>query len=162
MIGRQSIVHILLPQSLRRVTLPMTNEVIKLLRNSSLLSVISVTELTRAAVDYRRALRAVLTLCRAGSLLPGDDLRPVTLFQIHRTAPGMTEPLLRVRGLSKVFVDTPVLDRINLRFLIQRPFRFAMDCWMAERGASPPSRAEGHAVFGQNGIRTNTQRCSCV
>jgi ABC-type amino acid transport system permease subunit len=42
-------VHILLPQSLRRITPPMTNEVITLLKNSSLLSVISVTELTRAA-----------------------------------------------------------------------------------------------------------------
>ncbi len=49
MTGRQSIVHILLPQSLRRITPPMTNEVITLLKNSSLLSVISVTELTRAA-----------------------------------------------------------------------------------------------------------------
>lgn len=49
MTSRQSIVHILLPQSLRRITPPMTNEVITLLKNSSLLSVISVTELTRAA-----------------------------------------------------------------------------------------------------------------
>jgi His/Glu/Gln/Arg/opine family amino acid ABC transporter permease subunit len=49
MTGRQSIVHILLPQSLRRITPPMTNEVITLIKNSSLLSVISVTELTRAA-----------------------------------------------------------------------------------------------------------------
>lgn len=49
MTGRQSIVHILLPQSLRRITPPMTNEVITLLKNSSLLSVISVTELTRTA-----------------------------------------------------------------------------------------------------------------
>lgn len=49
MTGRQSIVHILLPQSLRRITPPMTNEMITLLKNSSLLSVISVTELTRAA-----------------------------------------------------------------------------------------------------------------
>ena len=49
MTGRQLIVHILLPQSLRRITPPMTNEVITLLKNSSLLSVISVTELTRAA-----------------------------------------------------------------------------------------------------------------
>jgi len=46
MTGRQSIVHILLPQSLRRITPPMTNEVITLLKNSSLLSVLSVTETT--------------------------------------------------------------------------------------------------------------------
>ena len=49
MTNRQSIVHILLPQSLRRITPPLTNEVITLIKNSSLLSVISITELTRAA-----------------------------------------------------------------------------------------------------------------
>jgi His/Glu/Gln/Arg/opine family amino acid ABC transporter permease subunit len=49
MTTRQSIVHILLPQSLRRITPPMTNEVITLIKNSSLLSVISITELTRSA-----------------------------------------------------------------------------------------------------------------
>src|SRR6201996_6570173 len=49
MTTRQSIVHILLPQSLRRIPPPMTNEVITLIKNSSLLSVISITELTRSA-----------------------------------------------------------------------------------------------------------------
>ncbi|HUN40946.1 MAG TPA: amino acid ABC transporter permease [Acetobacteraceae bacterium] len=49
MTTRQSIVHILLPQSLRRITPPMTNEVITLIKNSSLLSAISITELTRSA-----------------------------------------------------------------------------------------------------------------
>ena len=41
--------HILLPQSLRRITPPLTNEVITLIKSSSLLSVISITELTRSA-----------------------------------------------------------------------------------------------------------------
>jgi His/Glu/Gln/Arg/opine family amino acid ABC transporter permease subunit len=49
MTTRQSIVHILLPQSLRRITPPLTNEVITLVKTSSLLSVISVFELTRSA-----------------------------------------------------------------------------------------------------------------
>jgi polar amino acid transport system permease protein len=49
MTSRQSIVFILLPQSLRRITPPLTNEVITLIKNSSLLSVISITELTRSA-----------------------------------------------------------------------------------------------------------------
>ncbi len=49
MTGRQSIMHILLPQSLRRITPPLTNEVITLIKSSSLLSVISITELTRSA-----------------------------------------------------------------------------------------------------------------
>src|SRR5271170_1337795 len=46
---RQSILFILLPQSLRRITPPMTNELITLVKTSSLLSVISVFELTRSA-----------------------------------------------------------------------------------------------------------------
>jgi polar amino acid transport system permease protein len=49
MTNRQSILFILLPQSLRRITPPMTNEVITLVKSSSLLSVISITELTRSA-----------------------------------------------------------------------------------------------------------------
>jgi polar amino acid transport system permease protein len=49
MTTRQTIVYILLPQSLRRITPPLTNEVITLVKTSSLLSVISVFELTRTA-----------------------------------------------------------------------------------------------------------------
>jgi polar amino acid transport system permease protein len=49
MTNRQSILYILLPQSLRRITPPLTNELITLVKSSSLLSVISVTELTRSA-----------------------------------------------------------------------------------------------------------------
>src|ERR1700710_2922786 len=49
MTDRQSILFILLPQSLRRITPPLTNELITLVKSSSLLSVISITELTRSA-----------------------------------------------------------------------------------------------------------------
>jgi His/Glu/Gln/Arg/opine family amino acid ABC transporter permease subunit len=49
MTPRQSILFILLPQSLRRITPPLTNEMITLVKTSSLLSVISVFELTRSA-----------------------------------------------------------------------------------------------------------------
>ncbi len=49
MTHRQSLLFILLPQSLRRITPPLTNELITLVKGSSLLSVISVTELTRSA-----------------------------------------------------------------------------------------------------------------
>jgi len=49
MTNRQSIMFILLPQSLRRITPPMTNEIITLVKSSSLLSVISISELTRSA-----------------------------------------------------------------------------------------------------------------
>jgi His/Glu/Gln/Arg/opine family amino acid ABC transporter permease subunit len=49
MTDRQSILFILLPQSLRRITPPLTNEIITLVKSSSLLSVISITELTRTA-----------------------------------------------------------------------------------------------------------------
>jgi His/Glu/Gln/Arg/opine family amino acid ABC transporter permease subunit len=46
---RQSILFSLVPQSLRRITPPLTNEVITLVKTSSLLSVISIFELTRSA-----------------------------------------------------------------------------------------------------------------
>jgi His/Glu/Gln/Arg/opine family amino acid ABC transporter permease subunit len=49
MTDRQSILFILLPQSLRRITPPLTNELITLANSSSLLSVISIAELTRSA-----------------------------------------------------------------------------------------------------------------
>jgi His/Glu/Gln/Arg/opine family amino acid ABC transporter permease subunit len=49
MTERQSILFILLPQSLRRITPPLTNEAITLVKTSSLLSVISIGELTRSA-----------------------------------------------------------------------------------------------------------------
>ena len=44
----QTLVHILLPQSLRTIVPPLTNELITLVKGSALLSVISVYELTRA------------------------------------------------------------------------------------------------------------------
>jgi polar amino acid transport system permease protein len=49
MTNRQSMLFILLPQSLRRVTPPLTNEIITLVKSSSLLSTISIVELTRSA-----------------------------------------------------------------------------------------------------------------
>ncbi|MEM7724091.1 MAG: amino acid ABC transporter permease [Pseudomonadota bacterium] len=45
---RQILVYILLPQAYRQMIPPLTNEMISLVKNSSLLSVISVYELTRA------------------------------------------------------------------------------------------------------------------
>ena len=49
MTHRQGLLYVLLPQSLRRITPPLTNELITLVKGSSLLSTISVTELTRSA-----------------------------------------------------------------------------------------------------------------
>jgi len=48
MVESQILVYILLPQSIRAMLPPLTNELITLLKSSSLLSVISVYELTRA------------------------------------------------------------------------------------------------------------------
>ena len=45
---RQVLIYILLPQAYRQMVPPLTNELISLVKNSSLLSVISVYELTRA------------------------------------------------------------------------------------------------------------------
>jgi polar amino acid transport system permease protein len=49
MTDRQILVYILLPQALRQITPPATNELINLTKNTSLLSAISVFELTRSA-----------------------------------------------------------------------------------------------------------------
>src|SRR6201981_1679328 len=49
MTNRQSILSSLVPQARRRSTPPMTNEVITLVKSSSLLSVISITAMTRSA-----------------------------------------------------------------------------------------------------------------
>jgi polar amino acid transport system permease protein len=48
MTGRQVLIHILLPQSMRPIVPPLTNELVNLIKGSALLSVISVYELTRA------------------------------------------------------------------------------------------------------------------
>jgi polar amino acid transport system permease protein len=48
MTHHQTLLRILFPQSLRRITPPLTNEVITLVKGSSLLSAISIFELTRS------------------------------------------------------------------------------------------------------------------
>ncbi len=48
MTNRQRLLFVLLPQSLRRITPPLTNELITLVKGSSLLSTISIFELTRS------------------------------------------------------------------------------------------------------------------
>jgi His/Glu/Gln/Arg/opine family amino acid ABC transporter permease subunit len=48
MTNRQRLLYVLLPQSLRRITPPLTNELITLIKGSSLLSAISIFELTRS------------------------------------------------------------------------------------------------------------------
>ena len=45
----QTLLKVILPQTLQRITAPITNELIALIKNSSLLAVIAVFELTRAA-----------------------------------------------------------------------------------------------------------------
>jgi polar amino acid transport system permease protein len=48
MTGRQILIWILLPQAMRPIVPPLTNELVNLIKGSALLSVISVYELTRA------------------------------------------------------------------------------------------------------------------
>ncbi|MBI3513220.1 MAG: amino acid ABC transporter permease [Proteobacteria bacterium] len=48
MTGRQVLIYILLPQAMRPIVPPLTNELVNLIKGSALLSVISVYELTRA------------------------------------------------------------------------------------------------------------------
>ena len=116
MTNRQSILFILLPQSLRRITPPLTNEVITLVKSSSLLSVISITELTRSAqVIIAERFTPFELVRRTGGVLSGDDLGARLVLGIRREEAGMTSPpLLAIHGLSKVFGDIPVVDRVDL------------------------------------------------
>ena len=49
MTGRMTLTHVLFPQAVRNVIPPVTNELIKLIKGTSLLSTITLTELTRAS-----------------------------------------------------------------------------------------------------------------
>lgn len=49
MTGRMTLTAVLLPQAVRNIVPPVTNELIKLIKGTSLLSTITVTELTRSA-----------------------------------------------------------------------------------------------------------------
>ena len=48
MSGTMAMIHVILPQAFRRVIPPLVNELIMLIKDSSLLSVIALTELMRA------------------------------------------------------------------------------------------------------------------
>lgn len=73
----QTLWKIIFPQALRRITAPTTNELIALIKNSSLLAVIAVSELTRAAqivasrefVPFEMYLTAGLVYLFMGSVL---------------------------------------------------------------------------------------------
>ena len=116
MTDRQSILFILLPQSLRRITPPLTNELITLVKSSSLLSVISIAELTRSAqVIIAERFTPFELYAALAVLLPGDHLGARLVLRIPREASGMSaEPLLQIRRLSKIFAEMPVVDRVSL------------------------------------------------
>ena len=53
MSGTMAMIHVILPQAFRRVIPPLVNELIMLIKDSSLLSVIALTELMRAGEHIR-------------------------------------------------------------------------------------------------------------
>ena len=67
--SRQTLRHVLLPQTVRRVLPPLTNEAIALLKDSSLVSVIGLAELTRSGQELASQLAAPLAIWPAVALL---------------------------------------------------------------------------------------------
>ena len=108
MTDRQSILFILLPQSLRRITPPLTNEVITLVKSSSLLSVISITELTRSAqVIIAERFTPFELYAELAVLLSGDHLGARLVLRIRREAAGMTQRRQMSAGMLPQFTACP-------------------------------------------------------
>jgi polar amino acid transport system permease protein len=78
---RQTLVHVLAPQAFRRVLPPLAGQLVSLVKDSSLLSVISVTELTKIA-----ELRAATSLKVFESYLPLALLYLAVTFPLSRFA----------------------------------------------------------------------------
>ncbi len=67
--GSQTMRHVILPQTLRRVLPPLTNEAIALLKDSSLVSVVSLSELMRVGKEIATTAGAPTTIYLAVALL---------------------------------------------------------------------------------------------
>lgn len=93
--GRQIFFHITLPQSLRLITLPLTNEWISLFKASSIVSIISIRELTLQAEDLGvgvgggKPIEAFLmvALIYVAIILPVS--RAITYIERKRRIPGL-------------------------------------------------------------------------
>jgi His/Glu/Gln/Arg/opine family amino acid ABC transporter permease subunit len=74
MTGAQTMRHIILPQTIRRVLPPLTNETVALLKDSSLVSVVALSELMRVGKEIATTAGAPTTIYLAVALLyPRDD-----------------------------------------------------------------------------------------
>ena len=103
----QSMRHIILPQALRRILPPLAGQFISLIKDSSLLGIIAIRELTKAA---REVVTTTLQPFEVYFLLrpavPGADLYPVDVRAISRKEDGdivirgqetSTKPFIRPR-----------------------------------------------------------------
>ncbi len=116
MTDRQSILYILLPQSLRRITPPLTNEAITLVKTSSLLSVISISELTRSAqvIVAERFVPFELYAALAVYYLVMISALSWCSEYLEEAVCMSAPPLLSIHGLSKLFGEVAVVDRIDI------------------------------------------------
>lgn len=69
MIGVQALIHVILPQTLRRVLPPLTNEAVALLKDSSLVSVVAISELMRIGKERATTAGAPTTIYLAVALI---------------------------------------------------------------------------------------------
>jgi len=88
----QALVHVIAPQAVRRVIPPLTGQLVSLVKDSSLLSIISVVELTKVA-----ELRAALTYRVFESYLPLAALYLLVTFPLSRLSARL-EARLGARG----------------------------------------------------------------
>ncbi|GAB4457163.1 MAG: ABC transporter permease subunit [Armatimonadaceae bacterium] len=96
MTGAQTMQHIILPQTVRRVLPPLTNEAVALLKDSSLVSVVALSELMRVGKEIATTAGAPTTIYLAVALLYLAMTLPLT--SLVRYLETRWLPVSKVRG----------------------------------------------------------------
>jgi ABC-type proline/glycine betaine transport system ATPase subunit len=151
MTNRQSTQFILFPQSLLCMTPPLTNEVITLVKSSSLLSVISITELTRSAQSIIAERFVPFELCGAGGTL----LRCVDRIEITSEVKVLLEDVNMAGQCrdGKLIPDTPAVTarkRRQFGMVFQRFNQFAHLTALDNVATGP------HRVLGMESVNART------
>ena len=102
----QAMRRVILPQTFRRVLPPLTNEGIALLKDSSLVSVIGLTELARTGQELASRYAAPLTIWPMVALVPGADV-PLTRGPSISSGDGGRSQMVQRLSVSTASVDYP-------------------------------------------------------
>lgn len=96
MTGAQTMRHIILPQTIRRVLPPLTNEAVALLKDSSLVSVVALSELMRVGKEIATTAGAPTTIYLAVAVLYLVMTLPLT--SLVRNLESRWQPISRPKG----------------------------------------------------------------